>query len=66
MSTGNNCEVLSSLFDVDNNIDDVSCKMKGAKTEGMLQMCDALLRHEEPIEIELPIHISEVIKELND
>jgi len=53
------------LFDIKDDAEEVSKYMKARKTEGMLQVCDAMIREEKPISIEIPIHIKEVIKALS-
>lgn len=65
VASGENCKVLSELFDQNNNSTEVTEYMKDGKTDGMLLMCDAILRKEEPINISIPSHISEVIDELS-
>jgi hypothetical protein len=65
VNKADNCKVLSELFGIKNEAEEVSKHMKAGKTEGMLQVCDALLDEENPINIEIPIHINEVIKALS-
>lgn len=64
VNTGNNLKILSKLFELDENIGTVVDFIKNAKTEGMLTICEAMLKDKDPIAIELPKHLSEIIKEL--
>ena len=64
-STGNNTELLSELFDIDNTANAVANKMISGKAECMLQLCDAMLQEVAPLDITLPPHIQQVIDELS-
>lgn len=64
-ASGDNTTLLSDLFDVDNSTDKVAKKMIAGKAECMLQLCDAMLRKNAPLDITLPPHIQQVIEELS-
>lgn len=65
VATEKNCETLSKLFEIENEISMVVAYLKNGKTEGMLQICDAMIREEKPISLDLPNHINEVLEALS-
>lgn len=64
-SAGNNTALLSKLFDVANIEQTVAEKMISGKAECMLELCDAMLREVNPLEITLPLHIQQIIDDLS-
>lgn len=61
---GNNAALLSCLFGVNDTADDVAEHMINGKAECMLQLCDAMIRENKPLDIALPAHIKQVIDKL--
>lgn len=63
IATHNNKVLIAPIFDLDNNlsVDDVANHMIHSKAVSMLTLCDAMLRAEDPITIQPPNHIQEVM-----
>ncbi|MBI9083967.1 MAG: AAA family ATPase [Desulfobacterales bacterium] len=62
---GDNCKKLSVLFDVADSFEAVSEHMKNEKTDEMLNVCDAILREKNPVDLVIPKHIAEVLEALS-
>ncbi|EMZ5446847.1 AAA family ATPase [Providencia stuartii] len=62
VETDGNLELLNTLFGMTGNITEVSDYMISGKAARMLDICDAMLAKEEPLDIKLPAHIAEVIE----
>lgn len=60
-----NLALLNGLFKMDGDLDEVSGHMIDGKTARMLDVCDAMVDEEKPLDIKLPAHIAEVIGELS-
>ncbi|MWP47651.1 ATP-dependent endonuclease [Gilliamella sp. Pas-s27] len=63
VATNNNLKSLNKLFKKNFNQDEMSKHLKSDKAEGMLLICDTLLKNE--IELSLPTHIDEVIRKIS-
>lgn len=61
VETENNLALLSGLFEMEGDLDAVSKHMINGKTARMLDVCDAMVDEENPLDIQLPAHIAEVI-----
>ncbi|MGH1611697.1 ATP-dependent nuclease [Vibrio parahaemolyticus] len=61
VETENNLALLSGLFEMEGDLDAVSKHMINGKTARMLDVCDAMVDEENPLDIQLPGHIAEVI-----
>ncbi|TOA14737.1 ATP-dependent endonuclease, partial [Vibrio parahaemolyticus] len=61
----NNLVLLNGLFGMDGDIDAVSSHMINGKTARMLDVCDAMVDENNPLDIKLPSHIAEVIEALS-
>lgn len=57
-----NLALLSDLFEIEGDLDAVSKHMINGKTARMLDVCDAMIDEENPLDIKLPAHIAEVIE----
>lgn len=57
-----NLALLNGLFKMDGDLDAVSEHMINGKTARMLDVCDAMVDKENPLDIKLPTHIAEVIE----
>jgi len=57
-----NLELLNGLFELDGDIAEVSEHMIKGKAARMLDICDAMVREEDPLDIKLPSHIAGVIE----
>ena len=57
-----NLALLSDLFEMEGDLDAVSKHMINGKTARMLDVCDAMVDQENPLDIKLPAHIAEVIE----
>ncbi|EOE6246757.1 AAA family ATPase [Vibrio parahaemolyticus] len=57
-----NLALLSDLFEIEGDLDAVSKHMINGKTARMLDVCDAMVDEENPLDIKLPAHIAEVIE----
>lgn len=57
-----NLALLSDLFEMEGDLDAVSKHMINGKTARMLDVCDAMVDEENPLDIKLPAHIAEVIE----
>lgn len=62
---GNNLSLLSGLFDITEDKDVVSKHIIDGKAARMLDICDAMLNKINPLNISLPEHIADVIKEVS-
>ncbi|MES9927676.1 MAG: AAA family ATPase [Candidatus Thiodiazotropha sp. 6PDIVS] len=64
VDAGENLKILAKTFDLGSGAtaDDVCNHMIDAKTNSMLNLCDALVDEGNPIELELPKHIKEVVE----
>ncbi|MEM6189194.1 ATP-dependent nuclease [Shewanella scandinavica] len=60
-----NLALLNGLFEMDGDLDEVSSHMIKGKTARMLDVCDAMIDEENPLDIQLPAHIAEVIEALS-
>lgn len=56
-----NLALLNGLFKMDGDLAAVSKHMINGKTARMLDVCDAMVDEENPLDIKLPTHIAEVI-----
>lgn len=63
VATNDNLKSLNKLFKKNFNQEEMSKHLKSDKAEGMLLICDALLKNE--IELSLPTHIDEVIRKIS-
>nr|WP_198676596.1 hypothetical protein [Aliidiomarina soli] len=61
----NNLALLNGLFNMAGDLDEVSGHMISGKTARMLDVCDAMVDEENPLDIQLPAHIAEVIEALS-
>ncbi|HBC2024671.1 TPA: AAA family ATPase [Vibrio cholerae] len=57
-----NLALLNDLFEMEGDLDAVSKHMINGKTARMLDVCDAMVDEENPLDIKLPDHIAEVIE----
>ncbi|EIZ1337129.1 AAA family ATPase [Vibrio parahaemolyticus] len=57
-----NLALLNDLFEMEGDLDAVSKHMINGKTVRMLDVCDAMVDEENPLDIKLPAHIAEVIE----
>lgn len=57
-----NLALLKDLFEMEGDLDAVSKHMINGKTARMLDVCDAMVDEENPLDIKLPAHIAEVIE----
>jgi len=57
-----NLELLNGLFELNGDISEVSDHMIKGKAAMMLDVCDAMAREEEPLDIKLPPHIAQIIE----
>ncbi|EMV2052577.1 AAA family ATPase [Vibrio parahaemolyticus] len=57
-----NLALLNDLFEMEGDLDAVSKHMINGKTARMLDVCDAMVDEENPLDIKLPAHIAEVIE----
>ncbi|EJG0413649.1 AAA family ATPase [Vibrio parahaemolyticus] len=57
-----NLALLNGLFEIKGDLDAVSKHMINGKTARMLDVCDAMVDEENPLDIKLPAHIAEVIE----
>ncbi|WP_031381403.1 ATP-dependent nuclease [Vibrio parahaemolyticus] len=57
-----NLALLNGLFEMKGDLDAVSKHMINGKTARMLDVCDAMVDEENPLDIKLPAHIAEVIE----
>lgn len=62
VETDDNLSLLNGLFGMTGGIKEVSDHMIKGKAARMLDVCDAMVREEDPIDIELPPHIAQVIE----
>lgn len=60
-----NLALLNGLFEMDGDLKEVSDHMINGKTARMLDVCDAMVDEENPLDIKLPSHIAEVIEALS-
>ncbi|MBM4967530.1 AAA family ATPase [Vibrio parahaemolyticus] len=60
-----NLALLNGLFKMDGDLATVSDHMINGKTARMLDVCDAMVDEENPLDIQLPAHIAEVIGALS-
>lgn len=60
-----NLALLNGLFKMDGDLKKVSDHMINGKTARMLDVCDAMVDEENPLDIKLPAHIAEVIEALS-
>ncbi|HCE3036777.1 TPA: AAA family ATPase [Vibrio parahaemolyticus] len=60
-----NLALLNGLFKMDGDLAAVSDHMINSKTARMLDVCDAMVDEENPLDIQLPAHIAEVIGALS-
>lgn len=60
-----NLALLNGLFEMAGDAKEVSEHMINGKTARMLDVCDAMLDEENPLDIKLPAHIAEVIEVLS-
>ncbi|MFL7024545.1 ATP-dependent endonuclease [Enterovibrio norvegicus] len=56
-----NLALLNGLFEMEGDLTTVSDHMINGKTARMLDVCDAMVDEENPLDIKLPAHIAEVI-----
>ncbi|NRF63268.1 ATP-dependent nuclease [Vibrio coralliilyticus] len=56
-----NLALLNGLFEMEGDLDAVSKHMINGKTARMLDVCDAMVDEDNPLDIQLPAHIAEVI-----
>ena len=64
VATDNNLNVLNKFFNKNFNQEEMSKFLKSKKANYILEICDALLREKDQINLSLPSHIDEVIKEI--
>ncbi|POC54041.1 ATP-dependent endonuclease [Vibrio vulnificus] len=57
-----NLALLNALFGITGDVKEVSDHMISGKTARMLDVCDAMVREEDPLDIKLPAHIDQVIE----
>ncbi|HCG9125720.1 TPA: AAA family ATPase [Vibrio parahaemolyticus] len=57
-----NLALLNDLFEMEGDLDAVSKHMINGKTARMLDVCDAMVDEDNPLDIKLPAHIAEVIE----
>ncbi len=57
-----NLALLNALFGMTGDVKEVSDHMISGKTARMLDICDAMVREEDPLDIKLPAHIAQVIE----
>ncbi|MFG0886208.1 ATP-dependent endonuclease [Vibrio sp. CJQ_6] len=62
VETEDNLALLNGLFEMEGDLDAVSKHMINGKTARMLDVCDAMVEEENPLDIKLPAHIAEVIE----
>ncbi|EKO3929524.1 ATP-dependent nuclease [Vibrio furnissii] len=62
VETEDNLALLNGLFEMEGDLDSVSKHMINGKTARMLDVCDAMVEEENPLDIKLPAHIAEVIE----
>lgn len=62
VETDDNLALLNALFGMEGDVEAVSEHMIKGKSARMLDVCDAMVREEDPIDIELPPHIAQVIE----
>lgn len=62
VETEDNLELLNGLFDMTGDVEEVSDHMIKGKAARMLDVCDAMVDEEDPLDIKLPPHIAEVIE----
>ncbi len=60
-----NLALLNGLFSMTGDVKAVSEHMINGKTARMLDVCDAIVNDENPLDIKLPAHIAEVIEALS-
>lgn len=60
-----NLALLNGLFEMDGDLEKVSSHMINGKTARMLDICDAMINEENPLDIQLPAHIAEVVEALS-
>ncbi|MFS1414882.1 ATP-dependent endonuclease [Vibrio sp. 10N.286.49.C2] len=60
-----NLALLNGLFEMDGDLKGVSDHMINGKTARMLDVCDAMVDEENPLDIKLPSHIAQVIEALS-
>ncbi|WP_282166383.1 ATP-dependent nuclease [Shewanella japonica] len=65
VETEDNLALLNGLFEMDGDLKEVSDHMINGKTARMLDVCDAMVDEENPLDIKLPSHIAEVIEALS-
>lgn len=57
-----NLALLNALFGITGDVKEVSDHMISGKTARMLDVCDAMVREEDPLDVKLPAHIDQVIE----
>ncbi|NLS13835.1 AAA family ATPase [Vibrio sp. SM6] len=62
VETENNLALLNGLFKMEGDLTAVSDHMINGKTARMLDVCDAMVDEENPLDIKLPAHIADVIE----
>jgi putative ATP-dependent endonuclease of OLD family len=62
VEANNNLVLLNGLFNMTGDVKEVSDHMINGKTARMLDVCDAMTDEENPLAIELPAHIAQVIE----
>lgn len=65
VETEDNLSLLNGLFNMTGDIQEVSDHMIKGKAARMLDVCDAMVDEENPLDIKLPDHIAEVIEALS-
>ncbi|ANQ27028.1 ATP-dependent endonuclease [Vibrio natriegens] len=65
VETEDNLALLNGLFDMTGDVHEVSDYMIKGKAARMLDVCDAMVDEENPLDIKLPAHIAEVIEVLS-
>ncbi|MCM7205657.1 AAA family ATPase [Enterobacter hormaechei] len=65
VNTENNLGLLRNLFKITGDSNAVSDHMIKGKAARMLDVCDAMLDKENPLDIKLPFHIAEVIEAIS-
>lgn len=65
VETEGNLALLNGLFSMTGDVKAVSEHMINGKTARMLDVCDAIVNDENPLDIKLPAHIAEVIGALS-
>ncbi len=65
VETEDNLELLNGLFGMTGDIEEVSGHMIKGKAARMLDVCDAMMDEENPIDIKIPVHIAEVIEKVS-